>query len=45
MTADTPMRTGQLRTLNSMLARLVGTDSLLRRDVDAVVRLYEADEQ
>ena len=45
MTADTPIRTGQLRTLNAMLARLVGTDSLLRRDVDAVVRLYEADEQ
>jgi hypothetical protein len=45
MTADTPIRTGQLRTLNAMLARLVGTDALLRRDVDAVVRLYEADEQ
>lgn len=45
MTADYPLRLGRLRTLNAMFAGLLGADTLLRRDVDAVVRMFEADEK
>jgi len=39
-----PARPARLRTLNAMLASLVGTEPTLRRDVDAVVRVFESDE-
>ncbi|MCE2684435.1 MAG: hypothetical protein LW857_04590 [Verrucomicrobiae bacterium] len=39
-----PTRPARLRTLNAMLASLVGTEASLRRDVDAVVRVFESDE-
>lgn len=39
-----PARPARLRTLNAMLASLVGTEAPLRRDVDAVVRVFESDE-
>lgn len=39
-----PARPARLRTLNAMLATLVGTEAPLRRDVDAVVRVFESDE-
>jgi hypothetical protein len=38
-----PVRPARLRTLNAMLASLVGTEATLRRDVDAVVRVFESD--
>ena len=45
MTAATPVRMSRLRTLNAMLSSLVGSGPHLRRDVDAVVQMFEADEQ
>lgn len=42
--AAAPARPARLRTLNAMLASLVGTEAPLRRDVDAVVRVFESDE-
>lgn len=42
--AAAPTRPARLRTLNAMLASLVGTEAPLRRDVDAVVRVFESDE-
>lgn len=39
-----PARPARLRTLNAMLASLVGTEPTLRRDVDAVVRVFESSE-
>ncbi len=45
MTASTPARMSRLRTLNAMLSGLVGSGPHLRRDVDAVVQMFEADEQ
>ena len=44
MTAATPVRMSRLRTLNSMLSGLVGSSPHLRRDVDAIVQMFEADE-
>jgi len=45
VTASTPARMSRLRTLNAMLSGLVGSGPHLRRDVDAVVQMFEADEQ
>lgn len=45
MTAASPVRPTRLRTLNAMLASLAGSGPQLRRDVDAVVRMFESDEQ
>ncbi len=45
MTAASPPRPTRLRTLNAMLASLAGSGPQLRRDVDAVVRMFESDEQ
>jgi len=44
VTAATPLRPTRLRTLNAMLASLAGSGPQLRRDVDAVVRMFESDE-
>jgi hypothetical protein len=44
MTAALP-RSIRLRTLNALLASMVGTAPQLRSDVDAVLRVYEADDE
>ena len=43
MTAALP-RSVRLRTLNALMATMVGTAPQLRRDVDAVLRVFEADD-
>lgn len=43
MTAALP-RSVRLRTLNSLMATMVGTAPQLRRDVDAVLRVFENDD-
>lgn len=43
MTAALP-RNVRLRTLNALLATMVGTPAPLRHDVDAVLRVFEADD-
>ena len=44
MTAALP-KTIRLRTLNALLASMVGTAPQLRSDVDAVLRVFEADDE
>jgi len=43
VTAALP-RSVRLRTLNALMATMVGTAPQLRRDVDAVLRVFEADD-
>ena len=44
MTAALP-KSIRLRTLNALLASMVGTAPQLRTDVDAVLRVFEADDE
>ena len=44
MTAALP-KSIRLRTLNALLASMVGTAPQLRSDVDAVLRVFEADDE
>ncbi|MFZ9343933.1 MAG: hypothetical protein ACO268_02060 [Opitutales bacterium] len=43
MTAALP-KTVRLRTLNALIASMVGSPALLRHDVDAVLRVFESDD-